>query len=337
MKRLLGSKFDYLLIILAFSTVVLSSGQKVSLQKPELQTEVLHLRTNQFDFNDLEFFDISEFNNTSHWINVSRTIVANPYGYTTTRTEIHLVNNGTKSINALNYTLPTHEFKDTKYLDIYSYNDSEDEKTEWEVFPGNETTLLTVKFPTVQTKQSLVLVIEMDHPNAISFDENGVLDASTFPYHFNLSFIPLINMPITNYEIDWKVGTEIEVSFENESIQPSTNNFTGVINSNSFGITFKDIVEFSTINRTILNSTTYGYKLNSDLNRSFIPAYTPDLAKNLTLYLSFNYYQFSETKIEFTYLKTTIEMSEWGYVYFKHEILLKNSGLKSGPVLSTNL
>ncbi|WP_455143707.1 hypothetical protein [Candidatus Hodarchaeum mangrovi] len=337
MKKLLGSQFNRLFIIFIILSMIIALNSNINLQVDESTQPRIQMKTNEFNLEDLHFFDVRNFDSTSHTINVSRVIRANEYGYTTSRTELRIFNNDSNIINAINLTLPIHEYDDSKFIKIFSSNDTEEQQTEWQSFLGNDSCTITIKFPDIDTGENTILVIVMDHLNAVSFDKNNQLAETAYPYHFNMSFIPLISIPITKYDIDWKVGTEIEVKIKNETILPRKSNYTGSSIQSTQGIVFNNITEITGINRTILNSSDYNYDMVALENKSFIPAFSPSLAQNLSLYLSFDYYQFAETKIEFSQLKTTIEMSEWGYVYTKHEILIKNIGLKSGPVLSTNL
>jgi len=326
-----------LFIVFIVLSMIIALNSDVNLQVYESTQPSLQMKIDEFNMEDLHFFDVKNFKPSSHAINVSRVIRANEYGYTTSRTELRIYNNDSNVINAINLTIPVHEYEDSKYIEIFSSNDTEEQQTEWQSFPGNTTYTITIKFPDVGKGENVFVVIVMDHLNAISFDKNSQLTENSYPYHFNMSFIPLISIPITKYDIDWKVGTEIEVQVKNETILPNESYFTGSLIQSTQGVIFNNITEITGINRTTLNGSDYNYNMVALENKSFIPAYSPSLAKNLSLYLSFDYYQFAQTKIEFSYLKTTIEMSEWGYVYTKHEILIKNVGLKSGPVLSTNL
>ncbi|MCK5157661.1 MAG: hypothetical protein KAR08_00775, partial [Candidatus Heimdallarchaeota archaeon] len=287
---------------------------------------------------ELEYFDISDFTNNSHQIGVSKYITANEYGYTSSRTEIEIDNNATKAFNALNYTLPTTEFLDSRFIKIYSTNDTEENSTSWEVVSGNTTTLINIQFPTVDVGEKITLTIEMDHPNAISFEDDAVLEEATYPYKFNLSFLPLISLPITNFNLEWIIGEGIEIQLQNESVQPTEANFTGEFEQESTLLKFVDVQELQTINRDLLNQSIYGgYNLTALSELSFIPAYKQILAENLTLFLNFDYFQSGATFITFSSLKTTIEISEWGTVYTTQEIVLKNIGLQSGNVLSTKI
>lgn len=285
---------------------------------------------------ELEYFDISDFTNNSHQIGVSKYITANEYGYTSSRTEIDIDNNATKAFNALNFTLPTAEFLDSKFIKIYSTNDTEENGTSWEVVSGNTTTLIIIQFPTVDVGEKITIIVEMDHPNAIFFEEDAVLLESTYPYKFNLSFMPLISLPITNFNLEWNIGEGIEVRVKNESIQPTDEDFTGIFEHKTTLLKFEDVQELQTINRDLLNQSIYGgYNLNALSELSFIPAYKQVLAENLTLFLSFDYFQTGATFMEFSSLKTTIEISEWGTVYTTQEIVVKNIGIQSGPLYST--
>lgn len=331
---MLRSSLNFLLIMMVASTLFLALNSDIDTSLAISNENFSSLEVEQINQDDLNYFDVSEFTNTSHIINVSYIIVANQYCYTTTRTEITLYNNASKAINAFNYTIPSHEFKDTKYLEIYS----NDTKAEWNKFEEkNGMTVLVVKIPSIETAHSSTIVIQMDHPNAISFEENAKLDETTYPYHFNLSFLPLISLPITSYEIEWKTADNIEVNLKNDSIQPTEDDFTGDFSRDSQGLVFEKITELGTINRFLLNTSEYGdYNLTALENRDFIPAYMPILAINFTYYLSFDFFQQSNTKIEFTKLKSMVTVSEWGYVTTAHEITLCNIGVKSGS-LSTSL
>jgi hypothetical protein len=326
------------------STIFLAMNTNIQTSLSENNENTSHLKVKEINLDELDFFDISEFTNTSHSINVSRVIAANRFGYTVSRTEIRLFNNASKPINAFNYTIPTDEFYDTKYMKIYTTtNETPSEPAEWyEVEKNNDTIDLVVKIPSVEVSHSTTIVILMDHPNAITFDEDAQLVAETFPYHFNLSFLPLVSFPITSYELKWFVGVDslgevIEVALDNETIQPTSEIFIGNYSQNVGEILFQNITGLTTVNRSLLNNSDYGYNLTNLANLNFIPAYSSNLALNLTSFLSFDYFQSKGTKIEFTSLKTVVTVSEWGQVTTKHEISIRNIGIKSGTTLSSAL
>jgi hypothetical protein len=338
MKKTLSNGLRFSLVALIITTTILIVNNQTFSSEAEPNTEIMNNKLSDIDFAELEYLDVSEFSNTSHQISVSRVINANQYGYTTSRTEIRILNNGTNQINALNYTLRTEEYKGSHYFKITSKNDTNDEITKWETFIHNETTEIVIKFPAVNNEESVTLIIEMDHLNAISFDENDGLSESIYPYHFNMSFIPFLSLPITSYDLEWKVGTEIEVSVDNSTFQPTEANITGEFIQDSTEILFENIVSLSSINREMLNQSIYGgYNLSALTNLEFIPGYLPNLAENFTNFLSFDYYQSAGTFMVFSSLKTTVVISEWGTVYTTQEIVVKNVGLKSGDILSTDL
>jgi uncharacterized protein (DUF736 family) len=338
MKKTLSNGLRFSLVALIITTTILIVNNQTFSSEAEPNTEIMNNKLSDIDFAELEYLDVSEFSNTSHQISVSRVINANQYGYTTSRTEIRILNNGTNQINALNYTLRTEEYKGSHYFKITSKNDTNDEITKWETFIHNETTEIVIKFPAVNNEESITLIIEMDHLNAISFDENDGLSESIYPYHFNMSFIPFLSLPITSYDLEWKVGTEIEVSVDNSTFQPTEANITGEFIQDSTEILFENIVSLSSINREMLNQSIYGgYNLSALTNLEFIPGYLPNLAENFTNFLSFDYYQSAGTFMVFSSLKTTVVISEWGTVYTTQEIVVKNVGLKSGDILSTDL
>ncbi|MHA2328562.1 MAG: hypothetical protein ACXACR_08580, partial [Candidatus Hodarchaeales archaeon] len=200
-------------------------------------------------------------------------------------------------------------------------------------------TEFVIKFPSVGKKEIVSVIIKMDHPNAVTFTEDAALEEFTYPYSFNLSFIPLISLPITSYKLDWKVGKDIEgadVTFglDNDSIQPTTELYTGDQSTDLLKMIFRNVTELSTINRSLLNGM---YNLTALEGRKFIPAFSSNIAANLTLFLSFNFYQSAYTRIEFTELVSEVTVSEWGYITSKHEITIFHNGIKSGSVLSSTL
>ncbi|MCK4847450.1 MAG: hypothetical protein KAT16_00330 [Candidatus Heimdallarchaeota archaeon] len=285
---------------------------------------------------DLKFFDISDFTNTSHQIGVNKYITANQYGYTSSRTEIDINNSANQAINAFNFTLPTTEYDDTKYIKIYSTNDTEVNNTSWDVVSGDTTTVFIIQFPTVDVGEKIQIIIEMDHPSAISFEEDAVLEEATYPYKFNLSFMPLISLPITNFNLEWKIGAEIQISVKNETIRPTEANFTGEFIQELTLLKFEDVQELTSINRSLLNQSIYGgYNLTALSGLSFIPAYQQNMAINHTLFLNLDYFQSAATFMTFSSLKTTIEISEWGTVYITQEIIVKNVGVQSGGTQSS--
>ncbi len=342
MKRKLESSLNFFLIVMIVSTLLVTININVAQGISRNNENFYQAEVEQNNIDLLNFFDVNDFTNTSHEITVSREIIGNPYGYTTSYTKIHLhlSENASQLINAFNYTIPSHELLDTKYLEIYSLNDTNIESTEvLSTIKKNESTTFVVKIPSVEKNQFLSIIIKMDHLNAITFEEKAKLESSTFPYQFNLSFLPLISFPITSYNLQWKVGDDIEVNVENDSIQPTRDAFTGDFSEDtSYGLVFENITELSTINRSLLNQSEYGnYNLTALQNRPFIPAYIPTQATNFKSYLSFAYFQKANTKIEFTELKSVVTVSEWGYVTTSHEITLHNIGIKSGSSLSTAL
>ncbi|MFX0122300.1 MAG: hypothetical protein ACFFAE_01590 [Candidatus Hodarchaeota archaeon] len=337
MKKKLESSLNFLFIIMIVSISFIAINYKIDNGSSKI-TEIHSLDKVKVTDEELSFFDVTEFSNTSHEINVNRVITANEYGYTTSRTEINLHNYASRPINALNYTIPSHEFVDSKYWRIYSPNKTDSEPMVLAQIEENDLVLLVIKIPSVEENQLVSLIIEMDHPNAVSFDEGARLEASDYPYNFNLSFLPLISIPITSFELEWKVGQDINVQVKNDSVQPTQDFFKGDLGSSSIGLNFKNITELSTVDRLLLNTSEYGeYNLTALGDQEFIPAYIPALRSNLTSYLSFRYFHQAYTKIEFTELKSIVAVSEWGYVTTTHEIELRNIGMKSGQLLSTAL
>ncbi|MHA2032745.1 MAG: hypothetical protein ACW99Q_25525 [Candidatus Kariarchaeaceae archaeon] len=336
MKKIIRSSLRLSLFTLIIISTLLVTGFQTNFGMAKDNSKLTNQSMMKVNDGELEYFDISDFTNNSHQIGVSKYITANEYGYTSSRTEIEIDNNATKAFNALNYTLPTTEFLDSRFIKIYSTNDTEENSTSWEVVSGNTTTLINIQFPTVDVGEKVTVIIEMDHPNAISFEDDAVLEETTYPYKFNLSFLPLISLPITNFNLEWIIGEGIEILLQNETIQPTEANFTGEIEQESTLLKFVDVQELQTINRDLLNQSIYGeYNLTSLSELSFIPAYKQVLAENLTLFLNFDYFQSGATFIAFSSLKTTIEISEWGTVYTTQEILVKNIGIQSGTLLST--
>lgn len=337
MKKILGTFVNLSIIVLmifSLFTVIHSNTEDIS---PELIENQIKQKITLLD-SDLKYFNITKFTNTSHSINVSRTIKANEHGYTTTLTNIRLYNNIVEEINAFNFTIPLQEYKDSKYLHIYSSNGTIDTLTPIE---NNDSAILRIKFPSIGFKELIDINIEMDHPSAVSSEIDAILQETSFPYHFNLSFLPLISFPITNYQLIWEInsgGTGIDVDIENDTIQPADNTSTGVTTIRTMGFDIKNITKLLSINQSVLNATKYGnYNLTMLENREFIPAFTPMLSENLTSYLSFNYFHHGGIRLEFKKLITEVTVSEWGTVTTEHTITILNNGIKSGTVLSTAL
>ncbi|MFW9903384.1 MAG: hypothetical protein ACFFFH_03555 [Candidatus Thorarchaeota archaeon] len=339
MKKKLESNLNVFLIVMIVSTIFVAVNHNIDNGSSVLNGNYLKNNIKQIDLSNLNFFDISTFTNESHQINVSRVITANEYGYTISRTEINLHNSGLSPIDAFNYSIPSHEFADMKYWRVYSPNKTDSEPMVLTQIEQNDSVLFVIKIPSVENNQDVSIIIETDHPNAITFDETAKLDESTYPYQFNLSFLPLISIPITSYELEWQVGQDTNVNVKNDSIQPTSDFFKGNFPENtSYGLNFRNITGLQTIDRLSLNNSEYGnYNLTALEGLDFIPAYTPTLGRNFTSYLSFKYYQQKNTKIEFTKLKTIVSVSEWGFVTTTHNIELQNIGIKSGVSLSTAL
>ncbi|MHA2095761.1 MAG: hypothetical protein ACW98F_14165 [Candidatus Hodarchaeales archaeon] len=336
MKKILGNGLRFLILALVITTTFLIADTQANVGEANSVTDSVNTKLNKLDVTELMYFNIAEFTNISHLIDVDRTITANQFGYTSSRTEIRISTNNSQDINALNYTLPTMEYNSSKYFRIYSENDTLAENTSYDVYIRNETTDIVIKFPTISSEETLTAIIEMDHPNAITYDENDELVEGEYPYHFNLSFLPLLTIPITSYNLEWRVGTDIGINIDNDTLEPTKANFIGDISLEGTALHFEDIQELNSINRDLLNQSKYGgYNLTALEERNFIPSYNINLAQNLTDTLTFDYYQVAGTFLTFTSLVTTIEVSEWGTVYTKQTINLKNIGLQSGPVLST--
>lgn len=351
MKQIRRLGHDLLLIGIVFSslflalTVVLSTDGVISIHSLEHQTETKRNPIKQIFLEDLNFFDPQDLTNTSHQINVTRVIVANQYGYTSETIVVGIRNNGSKPINAFNLTLPIAEVNDTKYFRVFSSNDSETESTIWEqIEANNDSVVRVITFPVIGVTQTSTITIRMDHPHAISYDKNSVLEEATFPYTFNLSFIPLISLPITRYQVDWSIGKDEAgvthpVSIDEDTITPRTTSFVGELTNDQQGIQFTNVTALTTIDRTVLNTSQYGsYNLTRLANLEFIPAYQPNLRTNFTAYyLSFNYSQQVYTSIEFSTLITTVTVTEWGWTTTVHEITIHNVGIQSGSTLKTAL
>jgi hypothetical protein len=338
MKKKLESSLNVFLIVMIVSTIFVAMNNNLATGSSRTNENYLKNDVKQIDLSELNWFEIPTFTNTSHQINVSRVITANEYGYTTSRTEINLHNFGSQPIDAFNYSIPSHEFADTKFWRVYSPNETEAESMVLTQIEENDSVLLVIKFPSIKENQGVSIIVEMDHPNAVTFDEEAILDESVYPYQFNLSFLPLISIPITHYELEWRVGQDTLVNVKNDSIRPTNDFFIGNFPENtSYGLNFRNITGLSTIDRQFLNHSEYDeYNLTALEDLNFIPAYIPNLSTNFTSYLSLEYYQQENTKIKFTELKTVVSVSEWGYVTTTHEIELQNSGIKSGT-LSTAL
>ncbi|UCG00548.1 MAG: hypothetical protein JSW11_13070 [Candidatus Heimdallarchaeota archaeon] len=339
MKKKLDSSLNIFLIVMIVSSLFVTINYKIDHGSSMITRNLYQDGIEQIDFDSLNFLDVSTFTNKSHQINVSRVITANEYGYTTSRTEINLYNYASQPIDAFNYTIPSHEFEDTKFWRIFSPNKTDSDSMVLAQLEENNSVLLVIQTPSVEENQSVSIIIEMDHPNAVTFDEGAKLEESAHPYQFNLSFLPLLSMPITSYELEWKLGQDTNVRVKNESIQPTSDYFQGDFSGNTtYGLIFRNVTGLSTIDRRVLSNSEYGgYNLTSLENREFIPAYIPTLRTNFTSYLSFEYYQNVNTKIEFTELKSVVTVSEWGFVTTTYEIELQNIGIKSGSSLSTAL
>ena len=336
MKKIIRSSLRLSLFTIIIITTLLVVDFQTNLGMAEHNSKSTNETILKVNDDELNFFDISDFTNYSHQIRVNKDITANRYGYTSSKTEIEIDNNATKAINALNYTLPTSEFLDSKYIRIYSTNDTNTQSTSWEVVPGNTTTIIIIHFPAVDVGEKISVIIEMDHPSAISFEENAVLDETTYPYKFNLSFMPLISLPITNFNLNWQIGEGVVIKANNDSIQPTVANFTGVYEQENTELKFQDVTELQDINRDLLNESIYGgYDLTALSGLNFIPAYNQILAKNLSIFLNFDYFQSASTHIAFSSLKTTIEINEWGMIYTSQEIVIKNVGIQSSSTMSS--
>lgn len=326
------------------STIFFTLSFNIHNQSLERNEKLSIRESSKINLEDLNFFDIADFTNTSHIINVSRVIKANIYGYTTTNTKISVYNNGSKPIDAFNFTIPINEYEDTKYLKIYSSNDSDSAITKWEeIEKDNETIVFTVTIPKIEPNQFSTITIKMDHPNAITFNENTKLEEDAYPYSFNLSFIPRISLPITSYDIKWYVGkddsgADQEIQFKNGAIQPTKDDFQGEREKTARGLFFKNVTGLTSINRSTLNTSENGnYNLTNLSNLDFIPVYSPHLAANFSSYLSFEYFQAAGIKVEFSSLITTVSVSEWGLVTTQHDVTIRNIGLQSGNALSSAL
>ena len=251
MKKKLESSLNVFFVVIIVSTLFVAAYYKIN-NGSSLLITVNHSQNEvkQTDIDDLNFFDFSTFSNTSHQIDVSRVITANQYGYTTSRTEIFLHNYASQPINAFNYTIPSHEFADTKFLRISSPNKTDSDSMVLAQIEENGSVLLVIEIPSVRENQGVSIIIEMDHPNAVSFDEGAELEELAYPYQFNLSFFPLISIPITSYELEWRVGQDIDVKVKNDSVQPTKDFIKGDYSGNtSYGLTFKNITGVSTIDR----------------------------------------------------------------------------------------
>ena len=78
--------FPFSLRFTLFTIFLILPLLMVNTQIPNLETiptnELLNTKVSRIEDTNLQFFDISDFTNTSHQINVSRSIIANQFGYT---------------------------------------------------------------------------------------------------------------------------------------------------------------------------------------------------------------------------------------------------------------
>ncbi|MFW9780013.1 MAG: hypothetical protein ACFFE8_14260 [Candidatus Heimdallarchaeota archaeon] len=351
MKQIRRLGYQLFLVGVVFSSLffasiaVIASGRVISPQSLDHQARIAPSPTKRISLEDLNFFDPEDLTNTSHQVNITRTIVANQYGYTSETIRIEVSNNGLNPIDAFNLTLPFVEYSDNRYLRVFSSNDTETEYTEWtEIETNNDSVVYVVAFPEIEPTHSSIITIQMDHPHAVTYDKDMQLEEATFPYFFNLSFIPMISLPITRYHVDWSIGKDktgavLPVSIDNETITPDPSSFTGTLTNDQQGIRIANVTDLATIDRTILNTTEYGnYNLTRLANLPFIPAYQPRLKANFTAYyLSFDYSQQVYTSIEFSSLTTKVIVSEWGWTTTVHDIVIRNIGIQSGSILKTAL
>ena len=106
MKRKLESSLNLLLMILIVTTLLVTIDTNISRGISRNNENFFQAEVERNNVDLLNFFDVTDFTNTSHEINVSRVITANPFGYTTSYTKIHLYlsENASQPINAFNYT-----------------------------------------------------------------------------------------------------------------------------------------------------------------------------------------------------------------------------------------
>ncbi|MHA1969977.1 MAG: hypothetical protein ACW964_19560 [Candidatus Hodarchaeales archaeon] len=81
MKSILGTSVNFFIITIMIFPLIMAINTNIDNGLPDL----VENQTNQklSTINDVKYFDISKFTNTSHWINVTREIKANKHAYTT--------------------------------------------------------------------------------------------------------------------------------------------------------------------------------------------------------------------------------------------------------------
>lgn len=288
------------------------------------------------------YFDNSDFTNVSHEIKISRSIRTNSYGYTSATTEIFINNTGSKAFNAFNYSIPTSEYDNIRYLSVSLFNETEKTVDIISTDYQDEFVTLTIQTTDIEVNSSLTLNIITDHLNSVTFDPEATLVETEFPYIFNMSFMPFVTLPITSYNLFWDIGFGVEFNLDNSSILPNDDLPEDVeYSTNPISLILSNVSSLNTISLSSIENISYGILNNYDLNktsdRKFIPAYSPSLKENYSIQFYFEFFQKDYVLMEFTSLVSHVTINEWKSIHFSYEIILKNVGIKSGTALSTDI
>lgn len=274
-------------------------------------------------------FDVAEFGPFTDIV-VERGLMLNDWSYLRVNDTVTVTTNET-TFSKFTYTLTGDVYDHVNYVEITA-NGTE---LDYEVTEDNTTGLVTfeVGIPEVLADgEPHSFTVFLGAQDLIS-RKAETLGAAGLPFRFEgVNFYPWFDFPITDLSV--KAGIRSVSSGSNDynmetalpqegDIQGTFEKGTGIEGEEAYGnYTITGLPDF---NYNTL--TTYGYNMAALDDREFIPAYRAELEDELTQPVRFDYYT-QNPPIEYTNVKSRIEVDLFGTTHYTEQITVKHMGVE---------
>lgn len=266
--------------------------------------------------------DLAEFSENISVL-VDREIMINDWLFATVNTTVLIINNQTDvSFNYLNLTIPRYEYKNIQYLEIVgedlNYNIIDNIESDYVV--------IDIFFPEISTDESYYFEIIYGEGDGVEINAESLTDEKE-AYRYNGSFLPLLSIPITNYNDSLYVfssNPNIEVVVDQDTIQPKTEDVGVEVFAQAHYYEIENIFELPKLNVSTIDD--YNLSLWSSPSQvKFIPAFNPIFEENMTLW---NYLEFTVNSpyIKYDKVDSVIKISQWDDIRITETITVNVTG-----------
>ncbi len=284
-------------------------------------------------------FDITTFTNTSYTIEVNKTVKMNVYGAVTVELTIFIENKEGKDFNTFDIYLSKNESQQLRYFSVSYLNSSIENFTKstptFTRTEMNNYTKYTINFLTLTQNNNVTLKITEGFPTGtlLKIDPPGA-KLEGFPYLTNMSLYPWLSIPMTYFKFRLE-GIGMAMKFDNDTISDEKTTFGSKFSTGSSLIEIENITKLDTIQRNELNATPFNYNLTKLKGLDFIPAFIPELEKNMTYFIDFRFYYDEYTWVQYDNYEQVIEIDPWGNTIFTDTITLRHIGAKKSTFDNT--